>query len=47
MDLRMRPGDTIFVPEKIVGGSQVWQTILGGAQVVSEAAIPLAVGGVL
>lgn len=47
MDLRMRPGDTIFVPEKIVGGSQVWQTILGGAQVVSEAAIPLAVSGVL
>ncbi len=47
MDLRMRPGDTIFVPEKIVGGSQVWQTILGGAQAVSAAAIPLAVSGVL
>jgi hypothetical protein len=47
MDLRMRPGDTIFVPEKIVGGSQVWQSILGGAQVISAAAIPLAVSGVL
>ena len=47
MDLRMRPGDTIFVPEKISGGSQVWQTLLGAAQVVSAAAIPLAVGGIL
>ena len=47
MDLRMRPGDTIFVPEKIAGGSSVWQTLLNSAQVVSAAAIPLAATGVL
>ena len=47
MDLRMRPGDTIFVPEKIIGGSLVWQNILGAAQIMSAAALPLAIGGVL
>ncbi len=46
-DLHMRPGDTIFVPEKITGGSTVWQGILGVAQVMSAAALPLAVSGVL
>jgi len=25
----MQPGDTIFVPEKIVGAFTVWQNILG------------------
>ena len=47
MDLRMRPGDTIFVPEKIIGGSQLWQNILGAAQVASAAALPFAFAGVL
>ncbi len=47
MDLRMRPGDTIFVPEKISGGSTVWQALLGSAQVMSATALPLAVSGVL
>ena len=32
MSLRMRPGDTIFVPEKIVGGSTVWQNVAAVAQ---------------
>jgi len=45
MGLRMQPGDTIFVPEKVVGGS-VWQGIIGIAQLASEAALPLAIGGV-
>jgi protein involved in polysaccharide export with SLBB domain len=44
---RMRPGDTIFVPEKIVGGSVAWQNIIATAQVMSAAALPLAVAGVL
>jgi len=44
---RMRPGDTIFVPEKISGGSVAWQNILATAQIMSAAALPLAVAGVL
>ena len=44
--LRMQPGDTIFVPEKIVGASPVWQNILGIAQIMSAATLPLAIGGV-
>jgi protein involved in polysaccharide export with SLBB domain len=47
MSLRMRPGDTIFVPEKIVGGSQVWTGIAATAQMLTLAMIPLAVSGVL
>jgi protein involved in polysaccharide export with SLBB domain len=47
MDTRMRPGDTIFVPEKIISGSQLWQNILGAAQVASAAALPFAIAGVI
>ena len=46
-NVRMQPGDTIFVPEKIVGGSAVWQNIIGVAQIMSATMLPLAVGGVL
>jgi len=45
MSLRMQPGDTIFVPEKVMGGS-VWQGLIGMAQLASSAALPLAIGGV-
>ena len=45
MSLHMQPGDTIFVPEKIMGGS-VWQGIIGMAQLATSAALPLAIGGV-
>jgi protein involved in polysaccharide export with SLBB domain len=45
MDLRMRPGDTIFVPEKIVGASTIWQNIAAVAQAMSAAALPIAVSG--
>ena len=41
----MRPGDTIFVPEKIIGGSTVWQNIAAVAQAMSVAALPLAISG--
>lgn len=47
MDLRMQPGDTIFVPEKIVGVSAVWQNIAALAQISSAATYPLAIAGVL
>ena len=47
MNIRLRPGDSIFVPEKIIGGSQIWQNILGAAQIMSAATLPLAIGGVL
>ena len=47
MDLRMRPGDAVIVPEKIIGGSTLWQNILGTAQVMSAATLPFAIGGVL
>ena len=43
MSLRMRPGDTIFVPEKIVGGSTVWQNIAAVAQAMAAAALPIAI----
>lgn len=46
-NLHMSPGDTIFIPEKIIGGSQVWQNILGVTQVMSAAALPLAISGTL
>jgi hypothetical protein len=35
----------VFVPEKIVGGSAVWQNILGMAQIMSTAALPIAMVG--
>lgn len=47
MNLPMRPGDTIFVPEKIQGASQLWQNIVGTAQVVSAITLPLAISHVL
>jgi len=46
MELRMRPGDMIVVPEKIVGGSQVWQRLTSAAQLASTAMLPLAAAGV-
>jgi len=46
LNLRMQPGDTIVVPEKILGGSSAWQNIVGVAQIMSATALPLAIGGV-
>jgi protein involved in polysaccharide export with SLBB domain len=45
MNLRLRPGDSVFVPEKIIGGSQVWQIIIGMEQIMSAAALPIAIAG--
>jgi protein involved in polysaccharide export with SLBB domain len=47
MDIRMRPGDTIYVPEKPIGGSQVWRNIIATAQIFTAAALPLAAAGAL
>jgi protein involved in polysaccharide export with SLBB domain len=47
MSLRMRPGDTIFVPEKVVGASQAWQKISAMAETITALMIPLALTGVL
>ena len=47
MSLRMRPGDTIFVPEKIGGASQVWERVAATAQSLIAVMIPLAATGVL
>jgi protein involved in polysaccharide export with SLBB domain len=47
MSMRMRPGDTIFVPEKIAGGSQVWAGIAAMTQALTLTMIPLAAAGVL
>jgi hypothetical protein len=47
MSLKMRPGDTVFVPEKIMGASPVWQNIMGMAQIMSASMLPLSVAGVL
>jgi protein involved in polysaccharide export with SLBB domain len=45
MNLRMRPGDTIFVPEKIIGASTVWQNVAAVAQAMAAAALPIAIAG--
>jgi protein involved in polysaccharide export with SLBB domain len=47
MSLKLRPGDSVLVPEKIMGGSQVWQNIMGTAMIMSTVASPLAFAGVL
>lgn len=44
--MRMRPGDTIFVPEKLLGGSQAWQAISAATQIMYATALPLAIAGV-
>jgi protein involved in polysaccharide export with SLBB domain len=45
MSLRLRPGDSIFVPEKVVGGSPIWQNLTALAQIMMAAALPLAISG--
>lgn len=42
---RMYPGDSIIVPEKITGGSQLWRNLIGTAQIASSVAITGAVVG--
>ena len=46
LNVHMRPGDTLVVPEKIYGGSQIWRNLLGTAQVMSSVALAGAAAGV-
>lgn len=39
LSTRMRPGDSMIVPEKIIGGSTVWKNLLSTAQFTSALAI--------
>jgi protein involved in polysaccharide export with SLBB domain len=39
MSLRMQPGDSVVVPEKIYGGSQVWKNVMSTAQVMASVAL--------
>ena len=45
LNTRMRPGDTIIVPEKAIG-SQVWKNLISAAQIMSSVAITGAVAGI-
>jgi len=45
LNFRMRPGDTIIVPEKTVG-SQTWKNIVSMAQIASSVALTGAVAGI-
>ncbi len=45
LDARMRPGDSIIVPEKVIGGSMVWRNLLATAQIMSSVALTGAVAG--
>ncbi len=47
LSTHLGPGDTIVVPQKIVGGSLVWRNLLTVAQITSSLAITAAVAGVL
>lgn len=47
MGLKVRPGDGIVVPEKIVGPSQTWDTLQQTASTLSDVMIPLAYSGVI
>lgn len=46
LSMRMRPGDSIIVPEKLLGGSLLWRNLLGTAQIMSSVAVTGAVAGV-
>jgi protein involved in polysaccharide export with SLBB domain len=45
LDLRLHPGDSIVIPEKVMGGSQIWRNLIGTAQIMSSVALTGAVAG--
>jgi len=45
LDVRLRIGDSIVVPEKVIGGSQIWRNLIGTAQIASSVALTGAVAG--
>jgi protein involved in polysaccharide export with SLBB domain len=46
LDTRMYPGDSVIVPEKVIGGTPIWQNLIGVAQIASSLAFTGAVAGV-
>jgi protein involved in polysaccharide export with SLBB domain len=45
LSVRIRPGDAVIVPEKLVGGSQVWRDVIAAAQVSASLALTAAAAG--
>jgi hypothetical protein len=45
LDIKLRPGDSIVVPEKVVGGSQIWRNLIGTAQIMSSVALAGGIAG--
>jgi hypothetical protein len=43
LDAKLRPGDILVVPEKVLGGSTAWKTALETAQLVASLAVAAAV----
>ncbi len=39
----LKPGDTVVVPEKAVGGPTIWRNVFQGAQVASSLAVAASV----
>ena len=45
LSTRLDPGDSVVVPQKIIGGSMFWRNMLATAQVASSIAITVALAG--
>jgi protein involved in polysaccharide export with SLBB domain len=45
MSIRLKPGDAVVVPEKIMGGSMAWRNLIAVGQIVSSMAIVGAAAG--
>ena len=45
LDVRMHAGDSVIVPEKVIGGSQIWRNVLGTASIMSSVALTGAAAG--
>jgi len=46
LKVRLTPGDSVVVPEKPVGGSQLWKSVISAAQIMSSVAITGAATGI-
>jgi protein involved in polysaccharide export with SLBB domain len=47
LKVRLNPGDSVVIPEKPVGGSQLWKSVLSTAQIMSSVAITGAAAGII
>jgi protein involved in polysaccharide export with SLBB domain len=45
LETKMQPGDIVVVPQKIIGGSNLWRNMLAAAQVAANIAITAHVAG--